>query len=153
MTATAHALVGGAIAASIPNPVVGVSLAFISHPILDLIPHWDFGLGWRGKNKFTLFLESSLDLLLGLTLAFFIFGKGVEPIYFLVAIFASEIWDILMMPYLLFNWKVAPFKTVYNFQHTIQKKAKATFFWGILTQIGTVYATVLLLRMLPQVAH
>ncbi len=153
MTATAHALVGGAIAASITNPAVGVPLAFISHPLLDMIPHWDFGIGWRKKNKFTLFLESSLDLLLGIVLAFFIFGKNIDPFYFLLCIFVSEIWDILMMPYLLLNWKFFPFKTVYNLQHKIQSKAKTSLLWGILTQIGTVYATVLLLRLAPQFAH
>jgi membrane-bound metal-dependent hydrolase YbcI (DUF457 family) len=51
MTATAHALIGGAIAASIPNPALGLPLAAISHPLVDMIPHWDFGLGWRKKKK------------------------------------------------------------------------------------------------------
>ncbi len=153
MTATAHALVGGAIAASIPNPAIGVPLALVSHPLLDLIPHWDFGIGWRGKNKFTLFLESSLDLLLGIVLAYFLFGKNISSIYFLSCILASESWDILMMPYLLLNWKFPPFQTVYNLQHAMQRKAKASFVWGILTQIGTVYATVLLLRLAPQFIH
>lgn len=145
MTATAHALIGGAIAASVPDPVIGLSLSFASHPILDMIPHWDLGLGWRKKNKFTLFLESSLDLLLGILLAYLLFGKNVNPIYFLGCIAASEIWDILMMPYLLFNWKFFPFKTVYNFQHKIQSNVRLP--WGILTQAATVYATVLLLKV------
>ncbi len=153
MTATAHALVGGAIAAAIPDPLIGVSLSFISHPLLDLIPHWDFGIGWRGKNKFTLFTESSLDLLLGIVLAYFLFGKAVNPFYFLGCIAASESWDVMTMPYLLFNWKFPPFSTVYKIQHTIQLKAKASFVWGILTQIGTVYATVMLLRLAPQFIH
>jgi len=144
MTATAHALVGGAIAASVPDPVLGLSLAFASHPLLDMIPHWDLGLGWRLKNKFTLFLESSFDLLLGIGLAFLLFGGAVNPVYFLACIFASEIWDILMMPYLLFNWKFFPFSTVYKFQHGIQKNIRLP--WGILTQAATVYATVLILR-------
>jgi hypothetical protein len=150
MTATAHALVGGAIAASIQNPALGVTLACLSHPILDIIPHWDFGIGWRKKNKFTLFLESSLDLLLGIVLAFLIFGKGVEPIYFLLCIFASEIWDILMMPYLLFNWKFAPFSTIYKLQHHIQSNVKLP--WGILTQAATVILAVQLLKLVPRFA-
>jgi hypothetical protein len=144
MTATAHALVGGAIAAAVPDPVLGLSLSFASHPFLDMIPHWDLGLGWRLKNKFTLFLESSLDLLVGILLAYLIFGKAVNPVYFLACIFASEIWDILMMPYLLLAWKFPPFSTVYKFQHGIQSNVRLP--WGILTQAATVYATVLLLR-------
>lgn len=151
MTATAHALVGGAIAASISNPAIGLPLAAMSHPILDMIPHWDFGMGWRGKNTFTLFLESSLDLLLGIVLAFILFGKNVNPVYFLSCIFASEIWDIMMMPYLLFKWDFPPFATFYKMQHKIQSNVKLP--WGIITQAATVYAAVLLLKLVPQFAH
>ena len=144
MTATAHALVGGAIAASIPNPAIGIPLAFASHPILDMIPHWDLGVGWRKKNKVTLFVESALDLILGIVLAYFIFGKNVDPIYLLSCIFFSEVWDFLMMPYLLFGWKIPPFSTAYNWQHRIQSNIKLP--WGILTQAVTVSGVVLVLR-------
>lgn len=149
MTATAHALVGGAIAASIPDPAIALPLAAISHPILDMVPHWDFGLGWRGKNKVTLFAESVLDLVLGIILAYFLFGRNINPIYFLTCIFFSEIWDILMMPYLLFGWKFPPFSTSYNIQHKIQKHAKLALLpWGVLTQAVSVGGIVLALRIL-----
>lgn len=146
MTATAHALVGGAIAASISNPALALPLAALSHPILDMIPHWDLGIGWRGKNKITLFFESVLDLVVGIVLAFFLFGKNVDPIYFLTCIFFSEIWDILMMPYLLFKWDFPPFNTAYKWQHNIQANTKLP--WGILTQVVSVYAIVLALKFI-----
>jgi len=149
MTATAHALVGGAIAASVTNPAIGIALAFASHPVLDIIPHWDFGIGWRGKNKFTLFLEASLDLLVGIALSYLLFGRNLDPIYFLACILASEIWDILMMPYILFKWKI--FYVFYKIQHHIQNNVKLP--WGILTQAATVYAAVLLLKFVPQFVH
>lgn len=144
MTATAHALVGGAIAASITNPAIGIPLSFASHPILDMIPHWDLGIGWRKKNKFTFFIESALDLVLGVILAFIIFGRNLDPIYFFGCILASEIWDILMMPYILWGWKF-PFSTVYHFQSKIQSNIRLP--WGILTQLGTVTVIVLLLKI------
>lgn len=143
MTATAHALVGGAIAASNLNPTIGIPLSFISHPILDMIPHWDLGIGWRKKNKFTFFIESALDLVLGVILSFLIFGRNLDPIYFFGCILASEIWDILMMPYILWGWKF-PFLNVYKFQHKIQSNIKLP--WGILTQAGTVVAVTILLK-------
>ena len=146
MTATAHALVGGAIAASISNPAIALPLASISHPILDMIPHWDLGVGWRKKNKATLLVESVLDLIVGIVLAYFIFGRNVDPIYFLACIFFSEIWDILMMPYLLFSWKIPPFSTAYKWQHKIQSNVKLP--WGILTQAVTVTGVVLALRII-----
>ena len=144
MTATAHALVGGAIAASVQDPAIGVTLAFVSHPLLDMIPHWDLGIGWRGKNKVTLLIESGMDLIFGILLAYFIFGRGVEPFYFLACIFASEIWDLMMMPYLLWGWN-KPFSTAYHIQSKMQTNTKGILA-GILTQVGTVMVISLALR-------
>ena len=42
MTASSHALAGGAIGFVITNPVVALPLAFISHFVLDLLPHFGF---------------------------------------------------------------------------------------------------------------
>ena len=145
MTATAHALVGGAIAASISNPALGIPLAAISHPIMDMIPHWDFGLGWQQKSKTLLFLQSFGDLILGIILAFIFFGSKTDPVYLLACIFMSESWDILQMPYLLFNWKFFPFSFFYRFGHHTNGKAKMP--WGIITQVVTVVGIVLILRI------
>lgn len=146
MTATAHALIGGAIAASIQNPPLGIILSAATHPIVDLIPHWDFGWGWRKKKKLTLFLEASFDLAVGVILAYFIFGLNVNLWYFLSCILASIMWDVMEAPYLLLGWKVPPFSWVYNVQHKMQGKAKLP--WGILTQATTVIAFVLILEAL-----
>lgn len=144
MTATAHALIGGAIAASIQNPSIGLPLAALSHPIADMIPHWDFGLGWKKKKKMTLFIQSSFDLLFGLLVTYLFFGKGTDFYYLFAAVFLSEVWDFMQMPYLLFNWNFFPFSTFYKFQHEIN--AKASLPWGIITQAATVYGVVLALR-------
>ncbi len=144
MTATAHALIGGAIAASISNPAIGLPLAALSHPFADMIPHWDFGLGWRKKKKLQLFLESLLDLTFGLVVTYLFFGKGVDLTYLFTAVFLSLVWDFMQMPYLLFNWKFPPFSTFYKFQHEINRAASLP--WGILTQAATVYGVVLALR-------
>ena len=145
MTATAHALIGGAIAASISNPSIGLPLAALSHPIADMIPHWDFGWGWKKKTKLTLFVQASFDLIFGIIVTFLIFGKQVDIIYLMTAIFLSEVWDILQMPYLLWGWKF-PFSTFYKFQHEINGKARLP--WGILTQAATVGGLVFALRFI-----
>ncbi len=146
MTATAHALVGGAIAASISTPALGIPLAAISHPVMDMIPHWDFGIGWKKKSKVILFLQSSADLFLGVILAFLFFGGKTDPVYLILCILMSESWDILQMPYLLFNWKFFPFSYFYKFGHHTNGKAKLP--WGILTQVITVVVLVLTLRII-----
>lgn len=145
MTATAHALIGGAIAASTPHdPVLGITLSALSHPLLDFIPHWDFGAGWKKKKKALLFFQASADLIFGIVVTFLLFGKTTNSAYLFACIFISESWDILQAPYWLFNWKFFPFSTMYKFQHEINQKAKLP--WGVLTQAITVTGVVLALR-------
>lgn len=148
MTATAHALIGGTIAAALPqNPSLGITLIALSHPFLDMIPHWDFGLGWKKKNKTLLFFQAILDLIFGITVTFLLFGNSVDRLYLGLAILISESWDIMMMPYLLFGWKFAPFSTFYKFGH--HTNAKANMFWGIITQALTVGGIALAFRTIP----
>jgi hypothetical protein len=43
LTLTTHAIVGAAIAGLVPaHPLLGLSLAFTSHFLLDALPHWDY---------------------------------------------------------------------------------------------------------------
>lgn len=136
MTATAHALVGGAIAASVPDPIIGLTLAAASHPLLDMIPHWDFGCGWRQKPKIQLFAEGVFDLSIGVLLTFLVFGAHVGSLYLLSCIFMSELWDLLETPYWFLNWDFFPFSSIYQLQSHIQSKASLP--WGILNQVVTV---------------
>src|SRR4030088_1893055 len=92
MTATAHAIVGGAVAASVQNPVLGLTISAASHPFLDMVPHWDFGWGWRKKTKLLLFAEAAGDLILGFVLAYLVFGQFVTNFwYFFACVFAAEV--------------------------------------------------------------
>lgn len=143
MTATVHAMVGGAIATTtISNPALGMTIAFVSHPLLDIIPHWDFGWGWQKKTRIKFFLQSSADLLLGWGLAYVIFGQRVEFWYLAICILLSESWDILEAPYWFLSWRFPPFSWVYNIQSKIQGKAKLP--WGIITQVATLIGLLLL---------
>ncbi|MBI2021639.1 hypothetical protein HYS93_02000 [Candidatus Daviesbacteria bacterium] len=145
MTATAHALVGASIAATVPDPALGITLAAASHPILDLIPHWDFGRDWRKKSKIKLFVQAAFDLSLGFVLAYLLFGDGVDFWYLFACIFASEVWDIIEAPYWFFNWDFPPFSWLYEVGHTIQGRAKLPM--GILTQVVTVGVVFVALRI------
>jgi hypothetical protein len=147
MTATAHALVGGAVAASIHNPTIGISIAILSHPILDMVPHWDFGWGWRKKNKTTLLLESLLDLSVGLLVAYLLFGQFVPNYwYFFGCVLGAELWDILQVPYWLFHWNFAPFSWLYKAQHEVQGRTK-TVLGGIFNQVITIAAIIFFLQI------
>ena len=144
MTATAHALVGGAIAYSVQNPALGIPLSLLSHPVLDIIPHWDFGWGWRKKTKLKLFCEASLDLTVGIVASYAIFGQFINIYYFLACVLGSILWDLLEIPYWFFNWRFFPFSTLHSIQHHIQGRAKLP--WGILTQVVTVGIFIIILQ-------
>lgn len=143
MVATAHALIGGAMAASISNPALGVTLSAISHPLMDLIPHWDFARGWQHKPKVKLFIESSLDVIVGVILAYLFFSQGVEPRYFAACVLASIMWDFLEAPYWFLKRKIPPFYWAYQIQHRMQGRTGPK--WGILTQLVTVIIIVFVL--------
>ncbi|MDD5416060.1 MAG: hypothetical protein PHE48_03605 [Candidatus Daviesbacteria bacterium] len=144
MTATTHALIGGVITQYVPDPTIGISLSAISHPIVDIIPHWDFGLGWKSKKKALLFCQTSADFIFGVILTFLIFGNTTNHLYLLICILISESWDILQMPYLLLNWKFLPFSAFYHVGSATNNKAG--MFWGVISQIATVGVLVLILR-------
>lgn len=148
MTATAHALIAGAIISYIPNPSISLPLVAISHPLADMIPHWDFGSGWREKTKIKLFMQGSLDLIAGTILSYLIFGQNLNPLYFLYAIFLSEVWDMMQVPYWLLNWNFPPFSYFYQIQHEIGRSADLP--WGIVTQVASVLAVMYTLRVVAR---
>lgn len=145
MTATAHALVGGTIAASVYDPILGITLAAISHPLLDMVPHWDFGWGWKKKTKIKLLLESLFDLGLGCLLVYLLFGSLVPTWYLIAAVFVSEMWDMAEAPYWFLNWRFPPFSWIYKIQSRTQGRT-ASIYTGILTQVVSVVAIYFLLQ-------
>lgn len=66
MLSTPHLLVGAAIVKTIPNPMVSLPLAFLSHFALDAFPHWD------GSPKTPFSLKTTgwiiVDYLIGLNI-------------------------------------------------------------------------------------
>lgn len=149
MTATTHALLAGVIATSVPDPKIGLALSAISHPLADLIPHWDFGYDWKHTPKVKLFIECTLDLTLGTILAYLLFGQYISFWYFAAAIFVSEIWDILEAPYWILKWQFPPFSWIYEVQHRMQNKA--TLPLGIVTQVLTLLGVILLFQYIGRI--
>ncbi|MDO8498741.1 MAG: hypothetical protein Q7S44_03060 [bacterium] len=146
MTATAHALVGGAIAASVKDPALGLSLSALSHPLMDLIPHWDFALNWRSKSKVKLFLEAVVDLGGGTLLSYLLFGRFIDIRYFLAAVLLSEVWDIAEAPHWFLKKSFPPFSWIYAVQSRFHSRAKLPL--GGITQALTVLFILLLIKFL-----
>lgn len=157
MTATAHALVAGAIVQAFPAPGISVPLAFVSHFVMDFVPHWDFGTNWRDRPKKITGLLASAETILGITLAYFVFREKAPLVPLFATIIASELPDWLEAPWYMFfahHTKHAPYqnagfweKLTYTIYRTENKfHSKTGLPWGILTQILTVSFFFILLR-------
>lgn len=157
MTATAHALVAGAIARAVPNPYLAIPLAITSHFIMDAIPHWDLGADWRDRSKTITGALAITETVLGITLAYFVFRGKVETPLLLSTIVASELPDWLEAPWYIFFarnnkhgvsknagfWERMSYR-IYRRENVMHAKADLPF--GIITQVVTVAFFLLLLR-------
>lgn len=157
MTATAHALVAGAIYRAIPNPALSIPLAFASHFIMDAVPHWDIGTSWRSRSKFKTGVFAIAETVLGITVAYFLFsGKG-DAGGLLATIVASELPDWMEAPWYIFFarhnkhepggragfWEKLTYQ-IYRMENVFHTKASYPF--GVITQIVTVAFFLLLLK-------
>lgn len=156
MTATAHALVSGAIVAAIPNPAISLPLAFISHFIMDLIPHWDFGTNWRSRSKVFTGLIAIADTIIGFTVTYLFFSGKVATPLLLTAAAVGNLPDWLEAPYYIFFanqnkkeilssssfWEKLTFG-IYKIENMFHTKAQFPF--GLITQVVTVAFFLLLL--------
>ncbi len=157
MTATAHALVSSAIAASVANPLVAIPLAFVSHFVMDAVPHWDFGTNWRNRSKTKTGTIAILDTVLGFSLAYFLFAGKAHGLVLLAAMIAGNLPDWMEAPYYIFFAKTdkkQPIATANFWEHFTYKiykientfHTKAQFPFGLVTQVATVVFFLVLLQ-------
>jgi len=74
MVLTPHAIVGATLAGLVPeHPLVGFAFGFISHFVLDAIPHWDYQLDFFTTNSLSRgdLIKLTVDFVLGLSLIWF----------------------------------------------------------------------------------
>lgn len=142
MLETPHVALGTAIAVAIPNPLISVPLAFLSHFVLDMTPHWNPHLNTETKkygrltNKTLVII--GFDLACAFLLTIFIYKYGANNPNVLLGAFASILPDVVEGPYFLFGIKNKYLTIWMKFQKAIQ--ADANVFWGLLTQIAVLVA-------------
>lgn len=122
MILSVHATFGAAVASLVPtHPVAGFTLGFISHLVLDAIPHQDYKLVSVESDpnkkikaidliqkKFALVRDIilvSFDALAGFCLAFMFFFNPEHPWIFFIGAFGALLPDGLTFLYLLFKHK------------------------------------------------
>jgi len=137
MTLATHAVVGAAIASSIPHhPILGFTLAFASHFVLDAIPHWDYPLSSSktdDENRMnddmvmdkTFYFDLSriaLDMSCGVLLALAFFSLSSPYLFWvpIVGVCGATLPDALQFVY--WKWRHQPLIALQRFHLWIHSK-------------------------------
>ncbi len=137
-----HALTGATIAYLIPHPAVALPLAFASHFVVDLLPHWNPNLGMKRKKQglfylptktiFFIVIDCLVGLFLGLWLASRVLPNLNRAVLVVLGAFFAVLPDLAEAPYLFLGIKNRWTKKLFVFQKSHQ--FKASFWPGMLFQ-------------------
>jgi hypothetical protein len=146
MILTTHAIVGGAVASLFPShPVLVAGLAFVSHFVIDAIPHWDYPLHSisvkPGADNRTLKLDRALvldltsigfDACAGLALALWLFATPATTGVIALGAFAGILPDPLQFVHSLYPHQ--PLTSLQRFHQWIHSKRRLTWRFGVSSQ-------------------
>ena len=156
VTATAHAIVAGAIAQKFPDPFLAPLLAFVSHFIMDAVPHWDFGTNWRARPKRDTAALAVGETLVGILIGFLLYRQNTQQLLLGTTIVFSLLPDWLEAPWYIFFarqqkhrpgpqagfWEWLTFR-IYKTENAFHTRAQYPL--GLVTQIATVIFFVVML--------
>ena len=152
MLETPHVFIGAAIASKIPNPLIAIPLAFASHFVLEMVPHWNphlnsetekYGQPTKRSTVITT-IDSFTALISGSVIAWQAMPNLNQAVLILACSFASVLPDVLEGPYFFLKVRTPLIKKWIAFQKSIQ--SDTTPFWGLLTQAATILAVIFWLR-------
>lgn len=135
-----HTIIGATIATKIPNPLISLPLAFLSHIPLDLTPHWNPSLYTETKKygrptkKTTqlVIIDTCLSLGVGLFLASRVMPDIQHAITIILACFAAVVLDVIEGFYFFLGMRTRFLKNLINFQRSYQ--TRLSVIPGLLTQ-------------------
>lgn len=132
---------GAAIAYKVGNPALALPLAFASHFVLELVPHWNPHLYTELKKYGKVTTQSTMlvaaDVVLSLAFGFFIAAQALPDFnrgfLILLGAFVAVLPDIVEGPYFFLGARNALIEKWVLFQRGIQSNAPLPI--GILTQV------------------
>lgn len=139
MTATAHAIVGAAIATKFTNPAISLPLALVSHFVCDKVPHWDV-MTDKGKPRGRLYRELVLDYLLSLLVVLLyivLFKPETNPVLIFASVLVAQSPDWFEAPFLLLKLNFMGSQSFYRFQkwsHDVWFDSRLKAPWGVVTE-------------------
>jgi len=145
---TPHVIVGAAIAFKSGNPYLAIPLSFLSHFVLDEVPHWNPHLTTKegGVKKIDpnslkfITLDSTIALISGSAIAFSALPDTNKVLLVLICCFLSVLPDVVEAPYIFLNYKKEWIRKWLFFQKNHQFNTNIV--WGLTTQVLTIIAAV-----------
>ncbi len=135
MVLSTHAVIGAAAASLFPNhPVLAFSVAFGSHFVADMIPHWHYPVGSFVREEDMMaedmlinrqfyrdLFNIGLDAFLGLAVSYLVFSWLNVPFWIIVA---GVVGGILPDPlqFVYWKWRHEPIATLQRFHVWIHSK-------------------------------
>ncbi|MFC1653273.1 hypothetical protein ACFL1M_00295 [Patescibacteria group bacterium] len=144
MLAASHAIAGAIIASAASTPEVGYLAALISHPLLDLFPHWDFNTRHNIQTKWQIIYSSLLDAGVGFAIGLALFSETTDWKVLVATMFIAQLPDWIEAPYHVFEWDFPPFSTIKRLQHFWH--TKLDWPWGFIPQAAVVLFAIFLSR-------
>lgn len=152
MLETPHVIIGATIAAKIANPLISLPLAFLSHLVLDLVPHWNPELHGEmrkyGKTSSRSNLIILADVILSLGFGFWIASQVLPNLekaaVIIFASFLAVVVDVIEGFYFFLGAKHQFLKNLISFQRRYQKRFP--LIPGLLTQVAVILLSLYILR-------
>ena len=129
MLETPHALVGMVIVVAIPNPLVSLPLAFLSHFAVDMLPHWN----WEPNTRPLSLLGIILDLILLEIITVYFVTRSPQPLILAAGSFLAILPDLLEAPHIFLGFENRYLQKLLQFQKSIQNNVSVLP--GVITQL------------------
>ena len=142
-----HMLFGAAVASKIQNPFFAIILAFLSHYLLDVIPHVEYSIKRIKSNKLKEawpdLLKILMDLFLGSLLIWLLSGQ--KFIVFIIAFFAIIPDGLTVLEFIFSNKILKAHGHIHRKKVHFLKHKKIPVFWRIFSQAGVVVLAIAIL--------
>jgi len=154
MLLTPHAFVGAAIGASTDNLFYIITLAFMSHFILDMLPHSDWGM-WHNYSEFSwkdmkardyILVAADIAILL-ISMMYLWYNLGRNNNILIGAFFGILVDLIDNVPFWKKFFQKLP---VFSWLHWLHRKIHHLlemkyWIWGVITQVAIIVISVIIL--------
>lgn len=148
MILTPHLLLGAVIGSKIEYFPLAIILAFLSHYLLDLIPHTEYSINniseKRWQKSLPDFLRVFLDFSLGLLLIL-VFSNN-QPIIYISALVALIPDGLTIISSILPNKILSKHDQFHTKKIHFLKYKKISTSWRILSQILVIFISIILLK-------